>query len=783
MSLTWTTPAWMWPLLLVLAAGAVIWTVHVYGRTRPSPRPELGRVLISLRSTALILLVIAVAQPVLSRLFRQDDPGRLVFVLEDSGSMTITDMGAGIEGSDQLLSRWQAALGFSALIDSALTTNNWPGEAVFLRGNGVLPLQEFHLDDPVIPDPGGHGTNLSHLLRQVSDQTVGIPTRGVILLSDGQETTGGGVSVRETGAVGYKSGSGVGIGSARLLVAGVGDPIGSADRLIKDLRYPDTAYAGDEIVVELAVTHRFLEADTPPPVIVTLSEGDRTIVEETFTLDRETTHLEIPFPAPEEGLRVFDLQVSGIDNERFLANNKVSLAINVRQGRSRVLVLTDQPGWDLRFLAQAGLAEPRIDLSVVYPSANGLVFADSLVSWVGPDTPNGWNQWDGVVLMGWQGRLGSLDWSSLEVAVKGGLGLLVLPRAVTPGQRAMPAPPGGLADLLPVTATNLRWVDGALFAAIPSGATGHPILHLVSDQGSTIGISTGIGQGLGALPPLRRILGVVPRADALLLLESRQRDRGTGGAHLPLLVVNSVEQGRVAWFGGQRLWEIAFWEPGQVGGAATQGELKIARRLLQNLLVWLAVGQEESGLVFSGRRAFYQEGERITLGAQWRDMRGQPILDRDLSLILRPSDVDGEPAAERTFALRGSPGKAELAEADLPPLPPGNYSIQLVGEGDPPVLGSEEFLVVTSHSIEETQVRQDQRRLGQLAAQAGGSYLSVVEGGALAAVLEEIARLDWSKSFKERRSRFDFWSGWPFLVLVVMLLGIEWFLRRRNGLL
>ena len=34
-----------------------------------------------------------------------------------------------------------------------------------------------------------------------------------------------------------------------------------------------------------------------------------------------------------------------------------------------------------------------------------------------------------------------------------------------------------------------------------------------------------------------------------------------------------------------------------------------------------------------------------------------------------------------------------------------------------------------------------------------------------------------------RRNRWDFWSGWPFLVLVSVLLGLEWFLRRRNGLL
>ena len=780
MSLTWTTPAWMWPLLLVLAAGAVIWTVLLYGRTRPVPRPGLGRVLIILRSVALVLLVLAVAGPVLSKLHRKADPGRLVVVLEDSGSMAIADAGPSPGAAEEQASRWDAALAFSASVDSALRSLDWAGEMIFLRGNGLLPLQEFNLDDPVIPDPVGHGTDLNRLLSQAADHTMGLPTRGVILLSDGQETQGAGPERRGPGGAGPRVGPGSSHGLAPLFVLGVGDPVGSVDRLIKDLRYPDTAYAGDEIVVELAVTHRFLEGGIVPPVTVTLSEDGATLAEETYTLDRETTHLEIPFKAPEEGLRVIDLQVSRLDNERFLANNKVSLAINVRRGRSRVLVLADRPGWDVRFLAQAALAEPRIELSVVYPSAKGPVFADSLVSWVEPTGPEEWGKWDGVVLVGWQGLAATLDWAHLQQGVKNGLGLLVLPDAPAPGQRAVAAPPPGLAQLLPVTATQFRWVEGSFFGSIPTGNSGHPVLNLVESPALTR--AQGGASGLGSLPPLRRILGVVPRPDALDLVDGVQKE-GDGGARLPLLVLGTVEKGRYIWFGGQRLWELAFWEPG-TSSPGNQGESpQLARRLMQNLLVWLAAGQEESGLVFSGRRAFYQEGERITLGAQWRDMRGQPVLGRGLSLILRPRDASGSEGDERTFTLRANPDQPGLSEVDLPPLPPGNYSIQLSGQGDPAVLGAEEFLVVTAHSIEETQVRQDTRRLAQLAGLAGGSYISLSSGTAVETLVDQLARLDWSGSFQERRARLDFWSGWPFLILVVILLGAEWYLRRRNGLL
>ena len=136
MSLTWTAPVWMWPLLLVMAAGAVVWTVHVYRRTRPLPEPRLTRLLVILRGAALLALLAAVAGPVLSRSHRRVLPGRLEVVLEDSGSMDIADVREAGNPAGEPVTRWNSALAFAARVDSALQAVDWPGEAVFLRGNG-----------------------------------------------------------------------------------------------------------------------------------------------------------------------------------------------------------------------------------------------------------------------------------------------------------------------------------------------------------------------------------------------------------------------------------------------------------------------------------------------------------------------------------------------------------------------------------------------------------------------------------------------------------------------
>jgi hypothetical protein len=254
-----------------------------------------------------------------------------------------------------------------------------------------------------------------------------------------------------------------------------------------------------------------------------------------------------------------------------------------------------------------------------------------------------------------------------------------------------------------------------------------------------------------------------------------------------LLVLGGEATGRTAWFAGRNLWELAFWDRSEVRPGAsvdrTGSDDTLGKRLLRNLLVWTATGEENSGLVFTGRQAVFQEGERISLAAQWRDMRGMPVTDRKLSLQLRQVDAGADTGQVRTFSLSRRDGTAGLAEVVLPPLPPGRYSVQLVGEGNPPVLGREESLVVSGHSIESTQVRMDRRRLVQIAARGRGDFHLASSAGDRTQLLDDLLALDWTGENMILRNRLDIWSGWPFLVLMTVLLGWEWFLRRRNGLL
>jgi hypothetical protein len=762
-----------------------LWTLRAYDRTIPRPPGRLLRILRVLRSAVFILLVAAIAGPVFSLLRSERVPAGLLVVLEDSGSMAIRDNDdpAQSEGGEPV-SRWEGALAWASVLDSVFSRHQPPVDVVLLRGNGLDPVREFRLDDAVIPPPTSHGTDLVKLLRQGRDRMAGRSVRTMILISDGQETRGPAAVSRHTDADGSRGRVAVQGADAAidLRVVGVGDPQGTADRIIKDLRYPDTAYEGDEVLVEFSVDHRFPTGSVGSSLQARLVGDEGVVAETTVPVADRVVYVSLGFKPAASGLQVYRLEVSPLDNERFLDNNRASLAIDVRKERSRLLLLTGSPGWDVRFLVQAAESEERIHLEVVYPSADGLAFADSMNPWVAPAEAAGWAAWDGVIISDWTGALTGHDWGPLRAAVEGGLGLLVVPGADSAGGQGLVAPPSSLAGLLPVQVSGWRWINGPLFATVASSQAGHPILEGLQEAGAMMS-----GTGLVTLPPLRRMVATGSRSGATVLMMGRRRENAAGSADLPLLVIDGLGAGRMAWFGGRNLWELAFWDPTQ-GNTASSGPVSggsdsPGRRLLRNLLVWTSTGEENSGLVFTGRQNVFQEGERIKLAAQWRDMRGRPVVDQKLSLQLRHDASGADSSRVRTFALSRRDGASGFAEVVLPPLPPGRYSVQLVGEGDPPVTGRVESLVVTGHSIEATQVRMDRRRLVQMAARGRGGFAMAVSSGARTELIDDLLTQDWSGEEVARRNRLDFWSGWPFLGLVTLLLGLEWFLRRRHGLL
>jgi hypothetical protein len=754
LQIEWSIPTWGWPALGVLAVLAVVIIIRQYAASEPALTRGWRRLLVLLRSLAAFVLLLALAGPTVYRLHEELLPAEVVLLVEDSSSMQINDAVGGA-------TRWQRALRLASVADSLLALQ--PGERTVtqLRGNGLEPARpQSRASGP----PVAAGTDLQGLIREVSGRWADRPLRGLVLLSDGNETAAPGQDQRPAT-----------LGSAKLVVVGVGDPTGPPDRQLAEVHAPDVAFVGEDVVFEVGVTsHGKAPAD---PIRVQLMAADSLLAEATVAPPEGggVSRLQLTAPARRPGLHVYRVVVAPLANERYLENNEASLAVDVRKDRSRVLLLSGRPTWNDRFLLQAAMQEERLTAALVRPGPRGMVIADSQGTWEPPVDAAGWQQWDAVVITGWQELRRGVDWQSLAGAVRAGLGLLILPDlpGTGPGNRPVTVtspPPGPLSALLPMDLGRLQWQRGP-WRLLPAGPRQHPVLMGVSE-------SLQPSAGEGRLPPLSWLLPVTPGAEATVLLQAVPARESGGRGAAPVLVLGGSGQGRVAWWGAQPLWELAFWEP----PLAIAGEQEQPiRRLLRNLLVWVASGEEEAGLALVQPRQVYAEGERIRLESRWHDLRGAPVTDRQVVVELQPLEESG--TATRRFALGPLPDRPGHAQVELPPLPPGEYRVRpLPADGAEPA-GHETIIVVTPHSLEAAQVRQDARRLRSLAGRVGGTYLPGHLEDADRRLEAALADFSSKGSLRVIRDRLALAAGWPLLILVVALLGTEWTLRRRQGLL
>lgn len=752
MHILWFLPPWGW--LLIVLAG-VVGFLHarwVYHHTTPAPTARVRRGLVGLRTAAVALLLLALGQPILLRLLPLDEPPVVAVVVEDSASMALADT-----GDDTPTTRWSAGWDLAVALGSTAADAGDRVETVVMRGNGLRAPRNTTPAEASASAPDAVGTDLDALLVQTRQQLLGRDVRGLVLVADGNVTTEGDLALSARAAP----------GDGPTWVVGVGDPVGPADRMLTDLRYPDTVFQGEAATVEVSVADRFpLAATAGAPVTVRLRQDGEVIAEAIRPAGDDVRNVALSFTPQAPGLQVFTLEVSPLDNERFLGNNQTTIVMDVRKDRVRLLLLAARPGWDARFLAQAARREARLALETVYPADHGPVLADSGAAWRAPTTAAGWRRWDGVVLLGPPGSLVT-DSGPLAEAVREGLGLFALTapgdEPDRPGQADLwPAP---LVAVLPVRPDPTPVPRRETFLALAAEAARHPVLAEVA--------------ALDELPPLRGYRRTAARDDAQVLMVAQERGQTAPG--WPALVVGAVGSGRAAWFGGWLLWELAFHEPPRDATNARADETQPMRRLLRNLLLWTALGEQQSGVTLLGQRLVYQEGEPVLIQARWLDLRGDPVTDRPLSVRLEAQDGVGQ--AVRTFSLPPDLGRPGVGSTVLPPLPAGRYRVTPIGGGDATLAGPTRSLLVTAATVEATQVRQDRQRLRQLAARVGGTYVDAGDPVARDAMREAIAALDLSPAQRTRERRWDLWSSWPYLALVTALLGAEWIIRRRQGML
>ncbi len=711
--------------------------------------------LAGLRLAIIGLLALAMLRPTVVRTEVKRQSATLVMLVDRSRSMTIQDALGG-------KSRWemvQETLAEAGAELKQLAADFELKAYAFDASLSALQVDGGHIALPAAPN--GEQTAIGHALEGALQREAGKRLLGVVLLSDGAQRAYAPRDLPpQTAAARLKAqgcplftlplGQSVGLGQAQD-VAVTELPVNQSVFVKNELPVPATiradGYAGREIPVELLF-------ETAPGKMEVVARDKLEA-----TADGKSLSIRLRYVPEIAGEFKLTLRVAEQPGELVTTNNEMSTFVNVLKGGLNVFYLEGAPPRiEQKFLVRALAASPDIQVDYPRPPIDPRRPETRPADLAQRFTPGKYE----VYILGdldSKAFADTDDLDKLRTAVERGAGLLALGgfHAFGPGGYATTP----LADVLPVTMDRFERqnLDGTirsdvhLTGKLAMRPTRLGLLHfalmLAGDRDENLAMWS-------RLPPLvgaNRFRGVKP--GSLVLAEAQN------GA--PLLVAGSYGNGRVMGFAGDSTWR--WW---------LKGHEEAHKRFWRQVILWLArKDQATDGNVWVRlpKRRF-APGNRVefTVGAQ--SPSGDPLPDAQFIAEVVLPDGNRRPV---DLVRQGDTrvGSFRDAEAD------GDYAIEVTAtdQGLPVGTARSRFLVF-KQDLELDNAAADAASLESLAAMSGGESLAPEQ---LPGLIQRLATETDSLEV-ERETKKTFWDSWAFLLAVVGLLGIEWALRKKWGL-
>ena len=675
--------------LAILVMAATLWSLFREHKSLPR---TAWLALAALRLSAVGLIFWAAGGKCPAWFRPSGRPPVLALVIDASRSMKLTD--------GQESSRWQRALSWAQ--------GAGPKVARYQYGaRGLEPLADQ-------PPEFSEATDLLGALKAAAGQGAG----AVVLLSDGNHNAGGD-PVAGAAALGIP-----------IHPVGVGQPFGGPVAGLSWVDAPEAAEPGQHLEVEAV-----WQGLQKPASLLLTDERSRVVARRELGLSQE--RITLGFIAGQAGLHRYRLSlVSGSDTL-----DQRSLAVKVRREGIKVLCLSGQPGWELRFLLQAMAPAGRLKPEAWvwrtggWARAGGDADPDGLVrSLKGAEVVLLHNLRSGMFDRAWEDVL-------LNRVKEGRAGLLLLGSEWLTDFRQRPL----------FQASPLPPADGR------GGFRGRARLTEYLEASGILDplAAQGLRESVSRLSPLE--IGGRPgpaRPEAVIL--GQLDDKGQGR---PFWAWQGLGRGRAMQIAASQLWPWSLSASGMLGDSLSYGAI------ITGSLNWLGGGQGQN-LSLETDRGFYHPGESVSF-------IGWSALPEKLREKARWSLELAGPDGKRQNLAPSLWGRDQfLARAQDLPLGEYTYRASLKVEGRTLGQASGKFWVEPFPG-QEREPWLNQGLLSELARVTGGRF----------------ARLDSCPGCREHlsglipaRPREPGGSCWPAWLLAILLLCAEWLGRRRFGL-
>jgi uncharacterized membrane protein len=732
--------------LISLVFGTFIYFIYLRPRMRLTKGTTVA--LVALRAGLFTLMLLLLLRPVVVVSSVIPRSSYVAVVIDDSQSMKLRD-GAG--EASRLDTVKQALL------------NETPGKRSFLdrlEEKFKTNLYGFsgglsHLKDGNDLNAEGRSSDLAGALDETVKRSSGMPLTAVVIATDGASNVPRDLAatLRELRAR-----------DISVFTVGVGNTSRAMDAELTRISMPRRVLVGSRLNIDAFVG---LNGYGATRALIGVREDGRAIKTEEFNLrgnDIQAINIEItPTTA---GVHRYTVEITPLDGELTVENNKQDALVEVIPGPLRVLYVEGEPRWELGKIRESlQINEKNVTLVSLQRTGENKFYRQGIGSQgelaTGfPKTEEELFSYQALVIGSIEAGFFTADeLRNIEafVARRGG-GLLAMGgRLAFDGGRYKGT---SIEDLLPVT-LNGNAIDVAdSFAPVykpqlTGAGASHPITRLSEDRAVN-------QKTWNELPPIsvsEVLTGVKPGASVLL----EARKTGASSQAVPLLIQQRYGRGQTLALTASDTWRWRMRMDSKSNAHETFWR-QMFRYLVSTTPLQTEVAADQD---------VYAMDDTVRIVADIRDKRFNPVNDAHATArTTKPSGVVVDVPLKFTTLNDLNTYAGEFKADEL-----GQHRIELVGtSASVGQLSATSNILVSDLDREFYGAAQNSDLLKRIASETGGKYYTPATAQS---ILDD---LTYRQTAYSERVTKDLWDMPINFMLIVGLLSAEWFLRKREGL-
>ncbi len=721
-------PVWLMALLFAAAAAGLFWHMQRHRSVLKGARP----VFIWLAQCALIAVVLFMLwRPAISVARLRPQQNVVAVLIDDSRSMSIADSG-------------------TPRISDATNVFN-TDLAPELEKKFQVRLYEFGHDATRVDSvrkiaATDSATRIGDSLRHIAAEAGSMPLGAIVLLTDGGDNTGG--VDRDT------------ISQLRQLrvpvhTIGFGPDHFSKDIEVEDVSLAARALANSRLSARVAFKQHGYAGQRAR---LTVRENGHLLGEQQITIRPDVEQSEvIVFNTGDAGAHAFDIGIEPEPGEENTHNNSLVRLVDVSGKKKRVLYIEGEPRWEFKFIRRAFDDDQNVEIVSMLRTTQNKIYRQGISSpselEAGfPTKPEDLFAYDGLIIGSVEANYFTPQQQQMirDFADRRGGGVLFLAGRFTLSDGGYANTP--MAEMLPLRLPNEKtWSRNFADATLTEAGRESGICRLEESQEKNI-------ERWKKMPQIANyaVMGA-PKPGAVVLMNVAE----PGHRPSPLLATENYGHGRTAVFATAGSWR---WKMLQDHTDRTHAIF------WQQLIRWL-VTETPGQVVSSTARQVISDDSHVPLRVSVRDKTFQPVSGATVRAhIARP---DGK---FEDVELRPDPLEAGIYTADYSADQAGSYVAEFTARQDKTDFGSDTLNFRRQDGVAENfGASQNRDLLEKLSSDTGGNYYTPSRAKRLPS---EIAV---SEAGITAHDNLDIWDMPILFLLVILVRGGEWLLRRKWG--